>query len=54
MADEPDDIDLDQIVWDPRYRRSVIERLNRVAHEPLSTVSQEAPSAAPDARSRSR
>ena len=52
MADEPEDIDLDQIVWDPRYRRSVIERLNRVTHEPLSTVNHEAPSPAPDARSR--
>jgi hypothetical protein len=35
MAEEPEDIDLDQIVWDPRYRRRVIERLNRVVHEPL-------------------
>lgn len=35
MADEPDDIDLDQIVWDPRYRRSVIERLNGAVREPL-------------------
>ena len=33
MADETEEIDLDQIVWDPRYRRSVIERLNRDARE---------------------
>ena len=54
MADEPEDIDLDQIVWDPRYRRSVIERLNRGVHEPLSTVNTEVPSPAPDPRSRPR
>jgi hypothetical protein len=29
MADEDDDIDLEKVVWDPRYRRAVIERLNR-------------------------
>ena len=34
MREEADDIDLDQIVWDPRYRRKVIERLNRIAPEP--------------------
>jgi len=33
MADEPEEIDFEQIVWDPRYRRSVIERLNRSAGE---------------------
>lgn len=30
MADDKkDEIDLDQVIWDPRYRRSVIEMLNR-------------------------
>jgi hypothetical protein len=33
MADEPEEIDLDQIVWDPRYRRRIIERLNAAPHE---------------------
>jgi hypothetical protein len=28
---DPDDIDLDKVIWDPRYRRAVIERLNREA-----------------------
>jgi hypothetical protein len=32
MADEEnDDIDLEKVVWDPRYRRAVIERINRKA-----------------------
>ena len=47
MADEPEEIDLDQIVWDPRYRRSVIERLNRLAREPLPGPT-EPPRPAPD------
>jgi tetrahydromethanopterin S-methyltransferase subunit F len=29
MPPEDDDIDLDKVVWDVRYRRQVIERLNR-------------------------
>ena len=29
--DRDDDIDFEQVVWDPRYRRQVIERLNRAA-----------------------
>jgi hypothetical protein len=41
MADENEDIDLEQIVWDPRYRRSVIEQLNRDARK--STPSPEVP-----------
>ena len=40
MVDEPDDIDLDQIVWDPRYRRRVIERLNRIARERLPPLNE--------------
>ena len=31
MTERDDDIDLDQVIWDPRYRRRVIERLNREA-----------------------
>jgi hypothetical protein len=53
MVEEPDDIDLDQIVWDPRYRRRVIERLNRIAHEPLPPLN-EAPHPASDEGSRRR
>ena len=40
MAEEPEDIDLDKVVWDPRYRRSVIERLNRIAREPLPPLEE--------------
>jgi len=42
MADDPEDIDFEQIVWDPRYRRSVIERLNRSAGEPAKTAPAQA------------
>lgn len=33
-----EDIDLEQVVWDPRYRRRVIERLNGspVGQEPVA------------------
>ena len=44
MADDPEDIDFEQIVWDPRYRRSVIERLNRRA----SAGAQTAPAPTPE------
>ena len=30
---DPDKIDFDKVVWDARYRRAVIERLNREAEE---------------------
>jgi hypothetical protein len=53
MADEPEDIDLDQIVWDPRYRRRIIERLNGVAGEPLAPL-DETPRPAPGPASRLR
>jgi hypothetical protein len=53
MADEPEDIDLDQIVWDPRYRRRVIERLNGVAGESLPPL-DEAPRSTPGPASRPR
>jgi hypothetical protein len=43
MAEEPEEIDLDQIVWDPRYRRSVIERLNRDARNPAPAVAEAPP-----------
>ncbi len=29
-----EDIDLEKVIWDPRYRREVIERLNREVAEP--------------------
>jgi hypothetical protein len=48
-AEEPEDIDLDQIVWDPRYRRRVIERLNRNVREPLSPM-EETPRPEPQRR----
>ena len=38
MADESEDIDFEQIVWDPRYRRRVIERLNRSSSEAAKTA----------------
>ncbi len=38
---ELDDIDYDKVIWDPRYRRAVIERLNREASERPET--REAP-----------
>jgi hypothetical protein len=44
MPEADDDIDLEQVVWDPRYRREVIERLNRRAVQRL-------PEAAPEPRS---
>jgi hypothetical protein len=44
MPEADDDIDLEQVVWDPRYRREVIERLNRQAVQWL-------PEAAPEPRS---
>ncbi len=33
---EIDDIDLDKVIWDARYRRVVIERLNREAEETVA------------------
>jgi hypothetical protein len=44
MPEADDDIDLEQVVWDARYRREVIERLNRQAVQWL-------PEAAPEPRS---
>jgi hypothetical protein len=44
MANEDDDIDLEKVVWDPRYRRAVIERLNRkAAQRPAEPPAPEAP-----------
>jgi hypothetical protein len=33
MPEAEEDIDFEQVVWDPRYRREVIERLNRKSAE---------------------
>jgi hypothetical protein len=48
MADEKEDIDLEQIVWDPRYRRSVIEQLNRDAGKPESSPQVPPPEPKPE------
>jgi len=52
MADDQEDIDFEQIVWDPRYRRAVIERLNRTAGEPvpLAAAASEDPEPRPAPR----
>jgi hypothetical protein len=43
MAEGDEDIDLEQVVWDPRYRREVIERLNRQAADiPIEAGTDEA------------